>query len=85
MFGGIVKNTTLSITGEMHKQLLGQYPDFLAFTVCIFYAFLLGIGVKGSAMINSLLTIINLIVMAVVIIVGFYYVDGSNWITQKSK
>lgn len=47
LFGGVIANTTMSITGEMHEQLLGKYPDFLAFGVCLTYALLLG---------NSLLT-----------------------------
>ncbi|KAJ8915996.1 hypothetical protein NQ315_016674 [Exocentrus adspersus] len=85
LFGGIIRNTTLSITGEMHEQLLGKYPDFLAFAVCIGYAFLLGIGVKKSAVVNSLLTLINLTVMGIVIVVGFYYADESNWISQDHK
>lgn len=38
-----------------------------------------GLGVKCSALINSLLTGINLAVIAVIIVVGFYYGDFSNW------
>lgn len=67
----------------MHEQLLGRYPDVLAFVVCLTYASLLGIGVKGSAMVNSLLTIINLCVMALVIVMGFYYANEENWTSQR--
>lgn len=83
LFGNTISNTTITITGEMHEQLLGRYPDFLAFTVCIVYALLLGIGVKGSAMVNSLLTIINLSVMGLVIVMGMYYANEENWTSQK--
>ncbi|KAF2898149.1 hypothetical protein ILUMI_08019 [Ignelater luminosus] len=83
LFGGIISNTTVSVTGEMHEQLLGRYPDILAFVVCITYALLLGIGVKGSAMVNSLLTVVNLAVMCLVIVVGFYYADEANWSSQQ--
>lgn len=38
-----------------------------------------GIGVKGSAMVNSFLTIINLSVMGIVIGMGFYYANQENW------
>lgn len=79
LFGGTISNATMSITGEMHEQLLGRYPDLLAFLVCLAYALLLGIGVKGSAMVNSILTIVNLAVMALVVGVGFYYADTTNW------
>ncbi|KAJ8967384.1 hypothetical protein NQ317_018529 [Molorchus minor] len=83
LFGQVISNSTIAITGEMHEQLLGRYPDFLAFTVCIAYALLLGIGVKGSAMVNSILTLINLAVIVLVIVVGFYYADLSNWTSLK--
>lgn len=72
LFGGFISNTTISVTGEMHEQLLGRYPDLLAFTVCLVYALLLGIGVKGSAIVNSLLTTINLCVMSLIVVVGKY-------------
>ncbi|KAJ8939132.1 hypothetical protein NQ318_010887 [Aromia moschata] len=85
LFGQVISNTTITITGEMHEQLLGRYPDFLAFAVCIVYALLLGIGVKGSAIVNSILTLVNLAVMVLVIVVGFYYADETNWTTQKGE
>ncbi|KAK4884621.1 hypothetical protein RN001_000892 [Aquatica leii] len=83
LFGGVISNTTARLTGEMHQQLLGRYPDLLAFTVCLVYAVLLGIGVKGSAMINSLLTVVNLAVMMLVTIVGFYYANSNNWSSEN--
>ncbi|KAI4456374.1 inner membrane transporter ygji-related [Holotrichia oblita] len=83
LFGGIISNTTISLTGELHEQLLGKYPDILAFAVCIVYALLLGIGVKGSSIVNSFLTLVNLSVMALVIVVGFYYANDENWTSQK--
>ncbi|KAL1497535.1 hypothetical protein ABEB36_008479 [Hypothenemus hampei] len=79
LFGGIISNTTMGITGEMHEQLLGKYPDFLAFSVCLIYSVLLGIGVKGSTIVNSILTIMNLSVMGVIIVIGFYYANTENW------
>lgn len=82
LFGGIISNTTLAITGEMHEQLLSRHPDLLAFFVCLAYSSLLGIGVKGSAMVNSLLTTINLAVMGLVVVVGFYYANEENWTGQ---
>ncbi|XP_073971330.1 cationic amino acid transporter 4 [Rhodnius prolixus] len=82
LLGGAVSNTTMTVVGEMHEQLLGRYPDFLAFAVCLSYACVLGTGVKGSAVVNSILTVVNLAVMALVIVVGFYYADLKNW-TQE--
>lgn len=67
----------------MHEQLLGRYPDILAFTVCLVYALLLGVGVKFSAIVNSFLTLLNLGVMLLIIGVGFYYANEENWTSQR--
>ncbi|XP_055533667.1 cationic amino acid transporter 4 [Wyeomyia smithii] len=79
MLGNIVANTTMEITGEMHEQLLAKYPDFLAFAVCLSYAVALGTGVKATAMINSILTTVNVAVMLLVIVLGFWYANPKNW------
>lgn len=83
LVGFAISNATVSTVGEMHEQLLGRYPDFLAFAVCLIYSCLLGIGVKGSALFNNLFTIINLSVMLLVIGGGFYYANIKNWNTGK--
>ncbi|XP_014242275.1 cationic amino acid transporter 4 [Cimex lectularius] len=79
LLGGAISNATIALVGEMHEQLFGRYPDFLAFAVCVSYACVLGTGVKGSAMVNSILTVVNLGVMSLVIVVGFYFADIDNW------
>ncbi|XP_053688757.1 cationic amino acid transporter 4 [Sabethes cyaneus] len=79
MLGNIVANTTMEITGEMHEQLLAKYPDFLAFAVCLSYAIALATGVKATAMINSILTTVNVAVMLLVIVLGFWYATPTNW------
>ncbi|XP_053658741.1 cationic amino acid transporter 4 [Anopheles marshallii] len=79
MLGNIVANITMEITGEMHEQLLAKYPDFLAFFVCISYAVALAAGVKATAMINSILTTVNVAVMALVVVLGFWYATPDNW------
>uniref|UniRef100_A0A8D8RTU7 Cationic amino acid transporter 4 n=1 Tax=Cacopsylla melanoneura TaxID=428564 RepID=A0A8D8RTU7_9HEMI len=81
--GGAISNFTIAVVGELHEDLLGKYPDFLAFFVCLGYALLLGMGVKGSAFINSFLTLANLMVMGIVIVVGFYYGRIENWINEE--
>lgn len=83
LFGGAVSNFTLSIFGEMHINLLGHYPDVLAFLVCLTYAGLLGVGVKTSAVINSVFTLVNLLVMSIVVCIGFYYAKIENWTSGK--
>lgn len=83
LVGFAISNATVSTVGEMHEQLLGRYPDFLAFAVCLVYSCLLGVGVKGSAIFNSLFTIINLSVMMLVTCGGFYYAHIENWTVGK--
>ena len=65
--------------GHTMGEPLGHVPDPLAALLCIVYAFLLGLGVKSSATVNSFLTLINLGVMGLVTGLGIYYADLSNW------
>lgn len=83
MFDGAISNSTTNIFGEMNVHLLGKYPDVLAFMVCLSYAGLLGIGVKTSAVINSVFTLINLAVMGIVVFIGFYFANIDNWTNDK--
>lgn len=76
---GAISNATISITGEMHETLLSRYPDVLAFLICIVASLILAVGVKTSAYINNGLTILNLLVISLVIFLGFYYADLTNW------
>ncbi|XP_049860285.1 cationic amino acid transporter 4 isoform X1 [Schistocerca gregaria] len=78
--GRAISNATLALTGGMHEPLLAPYPDFLAAAVCVAFAALLAAGVKGSALVNSLLTVVNLAVMAVIVVVGFWYARFENWV-----
>lgn len=65
--------------GYTMGEPLGAVPDFMAAGLCLAYAMLLALGVKFSSTVNSLLTVVNLVVMGLVIILGIYYADISNW------
>ncbi|CAL4219904.1 unnamed protein product, partial [Meganyctiphanes norvegica] len=84
LFEGAVSNNTIKLVGHMHAGLLADYPDFLAFTVTLAYCGFLSLGVKGSAYVNSIFTLVNLCVMLFVIVVGFYFADISNWESEES-
>nr|XP_012223774.1 PREDICTED: cationic amino acid transporter 4-like [Linepithema humile] len=74
-----------AISNYTHNKLGGwlvDVPDFLAGGTYLIYTLLLGVGVKTSVTINSLLTIINLIVMGLIVVLGIYYADISNWSSQ---
>lgn len=79
MLDGFIANTTMSVTGEMHEQLLSKYPDFLAFFVCLAYALALSTGVKTTAILNGILTTINVGVVLVVISIGLWHANPRNW------
>lgn len=42
MFDNIIRNTTISVLGELHETLLGKFPDVFAFFVCLLHACVLG-------------------------------------------
>ncbi|XP_043791454.1 cationic amino acid transporter 4 [Apis laboriosa] len=78
--GGSISNYSRRIMhGYTMAEPLGSVPDVLAAVLCLFYAMLLTLGVKSSATVNSLLTIVNLGVMGLVIGLGFAYAKLSNW------
>ncbi|CAL7950767.1 unnamed protein product [Xylocopa violacea] len=78
--GGSISNYTRHMMhGYTMVEPLGNIPDFLAAVLCLAYAMLLALGVKCSATVNSLLTIVNLGVMGLVIGLGFAYAKFSNW------
>lgn len=78
--GGSISNYSRRIMhGYTMAEPLGSVPDVLAAALCLFYAMLLTLGVKSSATVNSLLTIVNLGVMGLVIGLGFAYAKLSNW------
>lgn len=83
MLDGIIANTTMTITGEIHDQLFTAHPDILAFLVCLVYAAALGLGVKCTAVFNGILTIVNIAVMTLVVVLGFWYADPKNWSAQE--
>lgn len=82
LVGGAISNYTHDLIGG-YRMTEGATPDFLASGLCLLYAMLLGLGVKASATVNSLLTIINLAVMGLVVVLGIYYADIANWGSQN--
>lgn len=84
LVGGSISNYTRHVMhGYTMGEPLGNFPDFLAGGLCLAYAMLLALGVKCSATVNSLLTIVNLGVMVLVIGLGIAYANVSNWSTEN--
>lgn len=83
IFSNVITNATIELTGELHEELLAKYPDFLAFGICILYCGALGLGVKTTAILNGVLTSVNLLVMLFIVGFGLYFADLKNWSGNK--
>lgn len=79
LFGGVIKNGTLTYVGSIHVDFFGKYPDFVAFALCVVLGCLLAFGVKGASYFNSTFTMVNMMIVVFVIVFGFYWADGDNW------
>ncbi|CAL4121108.1 unnamed protein product [Meganyctiphanes norvegica] len=84
LFEGAVSRNMIKLLGHMPAGQLADYPDFLAFTVILVYCGILSLGVKGSTLLNSIFTIINLCILFFVIAVGYYFADLLNWESVES-
>ncbi|CAF2614112.1 unnamed protein product [Rotaria sp. Silwood2] len=63
----------------LHSGIFSEYADLFAMGLCLIITLLLTIGIKESALLNSVLTAVNLIVVTTVIIAGLTEVNGHNW------
>ncbi|XP_055330477.1 cationic amino acid transporter 4-like [Paramacrobiotus metropolitanus] len=80
MLDGAIRNSTLRTVGVVRVPLVGQiYPDFVAFAVCMVACIAVAIGVKHSARLNNVFTLVNLMVILFVIVFGFTLADSNNW------
>ncbi|XP_077998122.1 high affinity cationic amino acid transporter 1-like [Glandiceps talaboti] len=82
-FDSILNNTIShsirTTVGDFHQPWLGQYPDFFAFSLLIVITVVVAVGVKMSSVVTSVLTVINLLVIAFIIGAGCFFIDGDNW------
>lgn len=79
--GYVVFNGTRAIMGEFSTTdpYLSEVPDFLAFAILMGFVIFMTFGVKTTSGLNNTLVGINVVVLATVVGVGFYYADFDNW------
>ncbi|KAF8793460.1 Cationic amino acid transporter 4 like protein [Argiope bruennichi] len=83
--GGIIKNATENLMGgTFDVPFMSDRLDFLAFGIMMFFTICLSFGVKITSHINNLFSVTNLIVIAIVIGVGSYFSDTSNWTNPEA-
>ena len=77
--GGIIKNQTLTITGEVKIAGMSSYIDFLSFVIVMVFTVFISCGMKNSARLNNFCVVINIATIACVISVGVFYAKIENW------
>ncbi|GBL76199.1 Cationic amino acid transporter 4 [Araneus ventricosus] len=83
--GGIIKNATENFMGgTIDMPFISDRLDFLAFGIMMFFTICLSFGVKMTSLINNLFSVTNLIVIVIVIGVGAYFSDISNWTNPEA-
>ena len=77
--GGIIKNETMKITGEIKVPGISPYIDFISFAIIIIFTIFISCGMKNSARLNNFCVSINILTITGVILVGLFYAKGHNW------
>lgn len=60
-----------------------RFPDFIGFTIVIFFALLAATGPRKPALFMRFATLINLLVVLFIVLSGFYFMDTTNWETLE--
>jgi cationic amino acid transporter 4 len=76
---GAVKNFTITYIGGMNTSGLADYPDFLALAIIVLLSIFVALGAKVSMNFNSFIAVLNMAITVLIVGVGFYNADISNW------
>ena len=73
-----IRNFTIEHVGEL--KILGTtiYLDFFSFMLCILVTCSVALSVKKASFLNSLCTVVNIIVIVMIVAMGSFYADVKN-------
>lgn len=75
-----VRNFTIEHIGTMNAgSFIASYPDFLAFFLLLIIVIPLALGVTVTSKVNNIVTTINLIVIAFMVLIGLSFAEKKNW------
>ncbi|XP_032237945.2 probable cationic amino acid transporter isoform X3 [Nematostella vectensis] len=79
MLNDRIRNYITQHIGSIDVDGLGNYPDFLALTVCLLITLIQAAGVKKSARFVFVITCINIVVILFIVGVGATLARPENW------
>lgn len=76
----MIREYTLSfISGTIGLNLISQHIDLFASAIVTVFVVFLTCGVRATSYINNLFSLINIIIILIIIVVGSYFADSTNW------
>jgi cationic amino acid transporter 4 len=77
--GGAVSNGTMRLIGTINVPYLSPYPDFLAVGLLIVLMVVVATGVRINAIINNVLTVVNVCFLSFIIVTAFVFAQPDYW------
>ncbi|XP_077532518.1 cationic amino acid transporter 4-like isoform X3 [Haemaphysalis longicornis] len=81
---GAIKAYMVNATGELPGPYLSAHPDFLALGIIVVYVAFMSVGVQATSWLNNILCCVNIFVLFIIIGVGGYFADFSNWTSPET-
>lgn len=80
LLGGMIRNYTLaSISSSIGLNSVSEHVDIFALIIVFTFVIFLTCGVKVTSYLNNLFSLVNIGVILIIIVVGFYFSDINNW------